>query len=226
MPFDAVLFDAGGVLVVPDPEVMGPIVVRFGGRRDFDTLVRAHFAGSAALDRASADTEDWHAYLVGYAEAAGVPVDRVEEAADTMRSTLDHPHWRTPFPGAAEVLRALVDRGVAIGVVSNAAGQIEQTLIDQAICQVGDGASVPVRCVVDSHVVGVAKPDPAIFTHALPLLGLDPSEDIAYVGDTIYNDVRAASAAGLTPLLHDPYGFHAGGPHRTIARLSELLDLV
>jgi FMN phosphatase YigB (HAD superfamily) len=72
----------------------------------------------------------------------------------------------------------------------------------------------------------VAKPDPAIFTHALPLLGLDPSEDIAYVGDTIFNDVRAAAAAGLTPLLHDPYRFHAGGPHRTIGDLRELLDLV
>ena len=63
------------------------------------------------------------------------------------------------------------------------------------------------------------KPDPAIFTHALDLLGLDPSEAIAYVGDTIYNDVRGAEAAGLTPLLHDPrvaddpLGRHRQGRH-------------
>ena len=35
------------------------------------------------------------------------------------------------------------------------------------VCQVGPGAGVAVRCVVDSHVVGVAKPDPAIFDHAV-----------------------------------------------------------
>lgn len=226
MPFDAVLFDAGGVLVVPDPAVTGPVVSRFSGSPDPEVLTRAHFAGSHALDHSDVEREDWDAYHRGYVTEAGVPPELVHEAAATLRSTLDHAHWRTPFPGAVEALRALHERGVQIGVVSNAAGQIEQTLIDEAICQVGQGSSVPVRCVVDSHVVGVAKPDPAIFTHALPLLGLDPSEDIAYVGDTIFNDVRASAAAGLTPLLHDPYGFHAGGPHRTIRRLADLLDLV
>ena len=29
--FDAVLFDAGGVLVLPDPTVIGPLLVQYGG---------------------------------------------------------------------------------------------------------------------------------------------------------------------------------------------------
>jgi putative hydrolase of the HAD superfamily len=226
MPFDAVLFDAGGVLVIPDPEVLGPIVARFGGSDDAEQLTRAHFAGAFAYDRTAEDVEDWPSYARGYAEAAGVPADRVEEAAAALAETLDHEHWRTPFPGAIETLRALHQRGVPIGVVSNAGGQIERTLLDQAICQVGGGDHAPVLCVIDSHVVGVAKPDPAIFSHALPFLGLDPGENIAYVGDTVYNDVRGAEAAGLTPLLHDPYGFHTDGPHRRLTRLGDLLDLV
>jgi putative hydrolase of the HAD superfamily len=226
MPFDAVLFDAGGVLVIPDPEVLGPIVARFGGSDDAEQLTRAHFAGAFAYDRTAEDVEDWPSYARGYAEAAGVPADRVEEAAAALAETLDHEHWRTPFPGAIETLRALHQRGVPIGVVSNAGGQIERTLLDQAICQVGGGDHAPVLCVIDSHVVGVAKPDPAIFSHALPFLGLDPGENIAYVGDTVYNDVRGAEAAGLTPLLHDPYGYHATGPHRTLRRLEDLLGLV
>jgi putative hydrolase of the HAD superfamily len=226
MPFDAILFDAGGVLVVPDPAVLGPVVARFGGDPDPARLTRAHFAGSYALDHADDDREDWLAYHRGFAAEAGVSDEHIDEAAEALLPTLEHHHWREPFPGAIDVLRALGDREVPIGVVSNAAGQIEGTLVDEGICQVGTGRSAAVRCVVDSHVVGVAKPDPAIFTHALPLLGLDPSEDIAYVGDTIFNDVRAAAAAGLTPLLHDPYRFHAGGPHRTIGDLRELLDLV
>jgi len=226
MPFDAVLFDAGGVLVIPDPQVLGPIIARFGGSDDEEQLIRAHFAGSFAYDAVANGMDDWPAYVQGYAKAAGVPADRIDDAAAALLETLDHEHWRTPFPGAVETLRALHERGVPIGIVSNAGGQIEQTMIDQAICQVGEGDHTPVLCIIDSTVVGVAKPDPAIFSHALPLLGLDPSEDIAYVGDTVYNDVRGAEAAGLTPLLHDPYGFHAGGPHRTLTRLEDLLDLV
>jgi putative hydrolase of the HAD superfamily len=226
MPFDAVLFDAGGVLVTPDPDVLGSILAGYGGQTDPEVLHRAHFAAAYAYDAVATDMEDWDTYLRAYAEAAGVPADRNTEAVAALLETFTYVHWRTPLPGAVEVLRALYERDVPIGVVSNASGQVEQMLIDEAICQVGEGDHTPVRCVIDSHVVGVAKPDPAIFGHALELLGLDASERIAYVGDTVYNDVRGAQAAGLTPLLHDPYGFHADGPHRTLTRLAELLDLV
>ena len=41
-------------------------------------------------------------------------------------------------------------------------------------------------CVIDSHVVGVAKPDPRIFEPALAALGLPASARIAYVGDTVF----------------------------------------
>ena len=227
-PFDAVLFDAGGVLVVPDTTVLGPVVARFGGTTDREALVRAHFAGSHALDQAGGDEEDWLAYHRGYAAACAVDEGRLDEAAAALLDTLRHAHWREPFPGALEVLAALDRRGVPIGVVSNAAGQVEAMLVTEGLCQVGGGGAVPVRCVVDSHVVGVAKPDPAIFDHALPLLGVAAGERIASVGDPVFNDVRAADAAGLTPLLHDPYGFHAasGAVARTVRDLAELLDLV
>jgi hypothetical protein len=47
----------------------------------------------------------------------------------------------------------------------------------------------------------------------------------------VFYDVRAAVAAGLTPLLHDPFGFHAddlhpSGPHRTLPSLAALAELV
>ena len=64
------------------------------------------------------------------------------------------------------------------------------------------------RCVVDSHVVGVAKPDPAIFAHAaVHFPGITP-ECIAYVGDSVTLDVGGARAAGLHPILVDPYDDH------------------
>jgi putative hydrolase of the HAD superfamily len=92
-----------------------------------------------------------------------------------------------------------------------------------AVCQVGDGAGAPVRCVVDSHVVGVAKPDPRVFTPALDALGL-PAHRVAYVGDSVLVDVPAARAAGLHPVLLDPYDDHPAAEHARITSLHDLLS--
>ena len=77
--------------------------------------------------------------------------------------------WRWPIPQSLAGLKQLSGRGIPLGVVSNASGQIAGVLARAGICQIGDGDGVRVRCVVDSHVVGVAKPDPAIFEHAVEL---------------------------------------------------------
>ena len=52
--FDAVLFDAGGVLVLPDPTVIVPLLVRYGGSTDTDAHRRAHYAGM--IDREQQQT--------------------------------------------------------------------------------------------------------------------------------------------------------------------------
>ncbi len=111
--------------------------------------------------------------------------------------------WRFPIAASVTALAALHERGIPIGVVSNAAGQIESVLRRAGVCQVGEGDAVPVRCVVDSHVVGVAKPDPRIFAPALAALGCT-AERVAYVGDSVTIDVAGARAAGLQPVLLDP----------------------
>ena len=79
--------------------------------------------------------------------------------------------WRWPIPESVAALKALSAAGVPLGVVSNASGQIAEVLSRSGVCQAGDGVTRPVRVVVDSHVVGVAKPDPLIFDHALPFFG-------------------------------------------------------
>ncbi|MFM8867194.1 MAG: hypothetical protein ACKOFZ_02775 [Ilumatobacteraceae bacterium] len=43
--FDALLFDAGGIFVVPDPTTIGMVVEQFGGQGDVASMVRAHYAG-------------------------------------------------------------------------------------------------------------------------------------------------------------------------------------
>jgi putative hydrolase of the HAD superfamily len=246
--FDAILFDAGGVLLLPSPDKTGPLIAPFGGSARAEVLSRAHFSAAHAMDHARSDGDlaDWSAYHRAYLRAAGVPAGRLDAAYDVFQAEFAHHFWQHPLPGATAVLAELAGRGVPIGIVSNAGGQVEGDLAALGICSTDPSGTdrstsgtpdrdapggVPVLCVVDSHLVGVAKPDPAIFATALDALGLPASPRIAYVGDTVFYDVRASAAAGLSPLLHDPEGFHRddphpSGPHRTLADLRELLDLV
>jgi len=231
--FDAILFDAGGVLLLPSPEQTGALVEPFGGTTDDAPLLRAHFVGVHAMDHARADGEkaEWPAYIRAYVRAAGVPAEREDAAVAQFEAEFGHHFWRRPLAGAAEALTALVERGVPIGIVSNAGGQVEGDLAELGIAGLDTPGAAKVVCVVDSHLVGVSKPDPAIFRTALEALGLPASPRIGYVGDTVFYDVRASAAAGLSPLLHDPYGIHRAdphpsGPHRLLPDLKSLLTLV
>ena len=75
---------------------------------------------------------------------------------------------------------------------------------------------------LDSSVVGVAKPDPRIFAIALERLGVAPEHAI-HVGDTPAADVDGAIAAGVTPVLVDPYDDHA---ELAVTRVASLADVV
>jgi len=233
-PIDAFLFDAGGVLVLPDPTVLGPLLAPYGADQSLDAHARAHYAGVAAQDAPGLDHDDWAVYNEAYVRRVGVPEHEVEEAAWLLGRTRSAHLWRYPIADACVALRLLQERGVPIGVVSNASGQIEATLRRFGVCHVGEGDAVPVLAVIDSKVVGVAKPDPAIFSFALDALGVEPAR-VGYVGDSIRNDVVGAVAAGLRPFLVDPYDDRAAitadlhSPYPRFERvhsLRELLDLV
>lgn len=220
---DAVLFDAGGIFVIPDPHVVAPLLRYYGGSDDLDRYHRAHYAGMAAKSRAESAESDWSAYNVAYVESVGVHDHDVSEASMVLDRTRSAWLWRFALDDSVRALRELHDRKVPIGVVSNATGQIESVLARSKVCQVGDGHGVPVRIVVDSHVVGVAKPDPRIFDFGLEVLpGLDRSR-VAYVGDSVTMDVGGARNAGLLPVLLDPYDDHDGAD---FLRVRSLLDLV
>jgi FMN phosphatase YigB (HAD superfamily) len=209
--FDAVLFDAGGIFIVPDPVAVGPVLAPFGGATDTNTIVRSHYRALDALERPSftdavtIEHLDWNVYRRAMAEACGVPDHRVGDAAAALDGIWSPIMWRHRLEESVSALWRLHRAGVPIGVVSNASGQVEAMLAYQGICQTGPGAGVPVLCVIDSTVVGVAKPDPTIFDPALAALGMVANERIAYVGDSVVNDVGGARNAGLTPLLYDPF---------------------
>ncbi len=220
--FDAILFDAGGVLVLPDPTVIGPLLAPYGGSTSLETHRRAHYAGMWAKSDRSEPEGSWSVYDDAYVRAVGVGDAGLHEAAFVLGHTRTPWLWRWTIPETRSALDALAGAGVPMGVVSNASGQIEAMLIRE-ICQVGPGPHVEMRCIVDSHVVGIAKPDPAIFDSALSHFAEFERSRIAYVGDSVTMDIGAASAAGLHPILLDPYDDHEGADFERIRAVSDLL---
>lgn len=228
--FDVVLFDVGGVLVLPDPVQIGATLSPFGGTTDLATLRRGHYAAMAAQERSvdehnhgTVEGISWLPYQETVAANAGVADLQMAEAIRAVARLWNPYLWTHPMHESISALSRLQRSAIPVGIVSNAEGQVEHMLRYQGICQVGSGAGVPVEVIVDSGVVGVAKPDPAIFDFALHYFpGVDLAR-IAYVGDTFHNDVLGARAAGLTPLLLDPYGDRS---HRDCERIDSVHEVL
>jgi hypothetical protein len=60
--YDAILFDAGGVFLIPDPAVMAPTLAYYGASTDPQLYVRAHYGAMAAKSRTGGGESDWSAY--------------------------------------------------------------------------------------------------------------------------------------------------------------------
>jgi putative hydrolase of the HAD superfamily len=214
---DAVIFDAGGVLLLPDAEAGQAAIATLDCVSTAEDWRRAHYATLPLLDQMQ--TIDWRTHRRAMAAEIGVPDDCLEAAATLIEEVMAGRAW-VAIPGAADALRALSAAGYKLAVVSNAWGTVAQWLEQHGVCSVEAGDLPQVATVIDSHLVGIEKPDPRIFQLAIDVLDVPPARSI-YVGDTVRFDVNGASSAGLHPVHVDPYR-SCEGSHRHIAELTEL----
>jgi putative hydrolase of the HAD superfamily len=214
---DAVVFDAGGVLLLPDAEAGRAAIATLDCESTPEDWRRAHYATLPLLDQMQ--TIDWLAHHRAMAALIGVPDERLDAAAALIEDVMTGAAW-VAVPGAADALRALSGAGYQLAVVSNAWGTVAQWLEQHGVCSVEAGDLPQVATVIDSHLVGIEKPDPRIFQLAIDELGVPPERSL-YVGDSIRFDVAGATRAGLHPVHLDPYGF-CDGPHRDVTDLAEL----
>lgn len=218
---DAILLDVGGVLLIPNGRLIGAAL---GTDVSPDAAHRAHYEGARALDASPEDDmqAERTAYLEAYARSLGQPSKAVEVLARAFSANKPLELWTQPVQGSVAALRKLAERGPRLAIVSNADGTVEEQLRRGEICQVGEGLGVPVLAIIDSTVVGVAKPAAEIFRHAIEPLGVEPG-DCLYVGDTVRYDVMGARAAGIQPVHFDPYSLCPGREdHAHVASLEEL----
>jgi putative hydrolase of the HAD superfamily len=217
--------DAGNTIVFFDPEAASDAARRAGfalaperlDRADAEAKHRLEL-GPPALAPPLDDPDlprSWTAFVRTLVEiAAGF--DREQSAACVRalwRAHREFNLWRRVPNGLIESVQAVRAAGVRVCVVSNSEGHLELLFRRLGIADAFDR-------IVDSHVVGVEKPDPAIFAHALGPLRLDPGRTL-HLGDVYATDVVGARAAGLRAALIDPND-HYAGRHADVPRVRDV----
>jgi putative hydrolase of the HAD superfamily len=204
MPITTVLLDAGNTLVELDFAALAGHFAAEGVEVAAGELRRAAGEGRGILNRYLAEqagsTENRDTlrfYFDLICDGVGISDTDLRPRVLARIAPVIHDLWCVPGDGAAEAVRELSEAGYRLGVVSNSNGEIDRILAKA-------GLAKPFEVIVDSGVVGVEKPDPRIFEIALERLDVKPEEAV-YVGDLPWVDVRGATAAGIRPILIDPW---------------------
>lgn len=220
---EAVLFDAGGVLLDLDYAYLRRLIEPRHRRIEKPHLSEAEARARLEIDRTIRGggrvSETWRDYFHIILGHLGVPGPSHDEIIDSLWDAHQHVGlWTVAIPGALETVEELRRRGCRLGVVSNAEGQVARDL-DNA------GFASKFETVIDSFVVGVEKPDPAIFRLALDRMKLS-AESTVFVGDVPAVDVAGARAAGIAPILLDRHDLCADVDAPRIRSIEELPELL
>jgi putative hydrolase of the HAD superfamily len=197
----AVLFDFAGVLV---SSPWGAMAAAGGG--DLELLIGPYDEDGDhpwhQVERGELDIGDWATEITRRGAEAGIEVDFAPLAALLGEMTVHE--------DIVERVRSLRVEGYQLGLITNNVREASATW----------RAIVPVDqlfdAVVDSSEVGMRKPNPAIYLHALALLGgVDPRAAV-FLDDSPGN-VEGARRAGL-------HAIHVETPDQALAELDELLS--
>ncbi|MDZ7674033.1 MAG: HAD family hydrolase [Acidimicrobiales bacterium] len=220
---DAVTLDVGGVFVVPNHDRLAAVLAEADLAFDRERFWDGHYRAMHAVDSARSAAESFQDYVPAFCHHLGFHDDEHGRAVEAVGALFGPSGlWTEPIAESAIGIRALDEAGVAMAIVSNADGTVADVLRDADVCQEGDGPLVRVAAVVDSGVIGIAKPHPAIFTPALEALGTAPERTL-HVGDSVHYDVEGARAAGLQAVHFDPRRLCPSDEHGHVRALTDLI---
>jgi putative hydrolase of the HAD superfamily len=218
----ALLFDYGGTLAFLDYDLLAREFSREGRALEALALEHAEYHGRQAIDRhlmagASDVIPAYMEFFRAWMTAAGIPAEELEAHRDRFGAIhREASLWRVVRPGTFEALERLKSAGYKLAIVSNAEGQIESDAKRHGLAKYFD-------VIIDSHVVGVAKPDPRIFQIALSRLRLAPNQ-VLFAGDIYSIDVLGARAAGIEAHLIDQHDKYHWIEHSKIRHIAEMLE--
>jgi putative hydrolase of the HAD superfamily len=223
-PTRAVLFDAGNTLLEMDYAVITAHLRSRGHDVREAAVIEAERRARVRLDheQASQPTRErtgqgrYARYLL---ECLGITEDAEQRAVTEWRRGYNLPVGLCcrAEPQAREALQRLRAAGVITGVISNSNGSVRLALE-------GAGLAAHLDFIIDSTVVGIAKPDPQVFHLGLRTAGAAPDEAV-YVGDSYFVDVLGARQVGMGAVLFDPGGFWGERDCPTAGGLCAAVDL-
>jgi HAD superfamily hydrolase (TIGR01509 family) len=203
---DAVLVDAGGVLVDPDWGRIAHVLALHGVIVDADALRQAEPAAKYRMDvretiSETTDDDRSRSYFAQVLEGAGFDPAIPRAALESLRAEhAERNLWRVVLPGVPQALARLRAAGLRLAVVSNANGTVATLFKDMGLDGYFDA-------LLDSYVEKVEKPDPRLFLRAVSLVGSTPPRSI-HIGDLYEVDVVGARRAGIFGALVDVGGLY------------------
>jgi putative hydrolase of the HAD superfamily len=224
MALTTMFLDAGGVLANPNWERVATVLAHHGVAVEAAALARAEPHAKRTLDtadaiRTSTDLSRAGRYWELVLARAGVtaPAEPLAAAWAELRDYHARLNlWESVIAGVPEALTRLRARGLRLVVVSNANGTLRQKLVRVGLADRLD-------IILDSHELGVEKPDPRIFEIALERAGITPDQAL-HVGDLYQVDVVGARAAGVAAVLVDPLDLYTDHDCRRVPSLLALAE--
>ncbi len=210
---DTVLFDYGHTLIYFDERPHSALVGAYEkvNRLLAETLERDVPAAHVLIERVSktVDEEIQRDYAAGRPEEVeiamiydtalrGLGLELEQELIEQVME-LEQEGWLNSVhagPDVIATLEALRNRGLRLGVVSNAA-YLPRLMKEQLTAL---GLAPYFDAVTFSSEIGVRKPHPAIYADALRKLGAEPSRTL-FVGDRVREDVQGPKALGMRAVL-------------------------
>jgi len=127
-----------------------------------------------------------------------------------------------PYPGTVKTLLKLRERGLKLGIVSDAPS------VNAWIRLVEMGIEDFFDVVVTLSDTGKEKPSKIPFLEAVKKIGINP-ENILFVGDRPGRDIKGAKAAGMKTVFAkygDLEGIKKSGADYEIEKITDLLNIV
>jgi FMN phosphatase YigB (HAD superfamily) len=166
------------------------------------------------------DAAFWQQYLVRKLKVFGCRSAEARLLAPGAQAYMSEVYQPVDWipPTVPALLGRLKDQGHILGLVTNRSEPVDEYLEEVDLGQY-------FHLALAAGEIGIWKPNPGIFVHALKQLGVPPGQAI-YVGDNYFADVIGAQNAGLRPVLFDPEGIFPEAGCTTIEALEELLQVL
>ncbi len=181
--FEHGALDLARFLQEHEPDLDARALIRTWLERRRDGFTRAQ---ETMREVTAEDSMRWSLACVGLSD----PSPALLAGAVDAFFAYEEAHWFA-YPEAITVLRTLSNRGLRLGMLSNATHDpLIQRLVDRL------GFRPWLDPALSSARTGIRKPDPAAFAPILEAWGLPPAS-VVMVGDTLDADILGAQRAGM-----------------------------